>query len=806
MNTGRRASGSGTTPPPSSSSRRRSLKSPPPFGHSVKHGTHSKVKRILKIAVKAVAVRVSPQKVAPVICQLNQGIYVLQIDDMEVDSLLWLQVGCGWICSVDGSGAVTFVVSTEAEAHKSWSLEFDNRRNISQAIASLLTRSYGLIDARRLSRSILSHAKTNAGKKLMNVLDVSVEDLLIGLKSSTGLRQNELLDFIRITASQQSNPPQVVEEIAADVDRLINLRPTVWVKDNLKIIETTDTKERNKNFILAAARGDLKLFQKFLAEGQDLIALHPEIGYTALHAAADFGCTPIVKELLLAGVSSNIRDTRKAQTPLHFAAQSGRTDICRLLLDKGADRSVASSEGLLAFEIAHEYGHVECREILKQVPPEIHHISVTETTSRSISLTWQAPVMTESVYAKIIDYVVEWVPIGDAFVVGNGNTFEMTTNSFTIAGLMPYTGHGFRVYSRSLAGISPPSSRMVPFTTPCEPDAPSPVEIFKVTTNSIQLAWNPPPSTNGRPLDYYQLEVVECDKMGFILSSHDNRTDNALQVHSDRHHGDPNHPESTDDAPGVRRGSVSHGVEDESDDDHDHPVGRRRHRHGKRSFVEQYDESETEGGAASRGTAASQGDRGPNSTGGPNRSYRLLKHKNVESLQRDITGLKPNASYKCRVRCHTELGYSYWSDWCAPVVPSAGVYVLGFNDVGSSDGADPSSRTLTLGWFQPSLTGSRRVTAYEIQKCIVKGPLHKVIHVSMPAFLRKREPSEVATLEYDTVKTGVTGNKLEVEGSLVIYCTVLTLLSVFDTQGCWLGAIIFSVCGPALGLIGLIGR
>jgi hypothetical protein len=197
MNTGRRASGSGTTPPPSSSSRRRSLKSPPPFGHSVKHGTHSKVKRILKIAVKAVAVRVSPQKVAPVICQLNQGIYVLQIDDMEVDSLLWLQVGCGWICSVDGSGAVTFVVSTEAEAHKSWSLEFDNRRNISQAIASLLTRSYGLIDARRLSRSILSHAKTNAGKKLMNVLDVSVEDLLIGLKSSTGLRQNELLDFIR---------------------------------------------------------------------------------------------------------------------------------------------------------------------------------------------------------------------------------------------------------------------------------------------------------------------------------------------------------------------------------------------------------------------------------------------------------------------------------------------------------------------------------------------------------------------------------------------------------------------------------
>jgi hypothetical protein len=751
------------------SSRRRSCKSPP-LATSHKSSHHAKIRRTLKIAVKAVAVRVSPGKVSAVVCQLNQGIYVLQIDEIEADSLLWLQVGCGWICSVDGTGAPTFTVSTEAEAHKSWSLEFDNRRKISQAIASLLTRSYGLTDARRLSRSIHNHAKSNGGKKLLNVLDVGIEDLMIGLKASTGLRQNELLDFIRITASQQSNPPQVVEEIAAEVDRLMNLRPTVWVKDNLKIIETTDTKDRNKNFILAAARGDLKLFQKFLAQGQDLIALHPEIGYTALHAAADFGCTAIVKELLAAGVSPNIRDTRKAQTPLHFAAQSGRTDICRLLLDRNADRSLANSDGKLAFEVANEYGHVECREILKQVPPEIHHISVTETTSRSLSLSWQPPVMAESVYAKIVDYVVEWVPIGDSFVVGNGNTFEMATNSFTIAGLMPYTGHGFRVYSRSLAGISSPSSRLVPFTTPCEPDAPSPVEIFKVTTNSVQLAWNPPPSTNGRPLDYYQLEVVECDKMGFVLGSHDIRTDYTLPSDSEMHAA--TQPETTGNTVGnddkTNRRSIF-GTEEDSDDDHGSGGGQGKaaSRGVRHKYPDPHDELETEVGVASRGTAASQMGRGPNSTGGPNRSYRLLKHKNVDVLQRDITGLKPNASYKCRVRCRTELGYSYWSDWCAPVVPSAGVYVVQFNEVSGAADTDPAARQVRLSWFQPSLTGSRKVSAYEVQKCVVKGPLYGVIHVSMPAFLRKREPSQVSALEFETVKTGLTTNEVDVEGTFV---------------------------------------
>jgi ankyrin repeat protein len=76
------------------------------------------------------------------------------------------------------------------------------------------------------------------------------------------------------------------------------------------------------------------------------------------------------------GISANIRDIKKAQTALHFAAQSGRSEICRLLLEKGADRTLANKKGQLPFQLAAAYGYVECREVLKHPPTPILHITV----------------------------------------------------------------------------------------------------------------------------------------------------------------------------------------------------------------------------------------------------------------------------------------------------------------------------------------------------------------------------------------------------------------------------------------------
>jgi len=66
--------------------------------------------------------------------------------------------------------------------------------------------------------------------------------------------------------------------------------------------------------------------------GQELAAVHSDLKYTALHAAADFGHSEIVKQLIRTGMNVNIRDARKGQTPLHFAGQGGRSEIAYVLV------------------------------------------------------------------------------------------------------------------------------------------------------------------------------------------------------------------------------------------------------------------------------------------------------------------------------------------------------------------------------------------------------------------------------------------------------------------------------------------
>lgn len=105
----------------------------------------------------------------------------------------------------------------------------------------------------------------------------------------------------------------------------------------------------------------MKLFEKFLAEGQELCVLHSDLKYTALHSAADFGSEETLKWLVKTGVNLNVRDGRLGRTPLHYAAGSGRTSIIHMLLDAGADRTLVDYKGRLAYEIADEYGYQEAK-------------------------------------------------------------------------------------------------------------------------------------------------------------------------------------------------------------------------------------------------------------------------------------------------------------------------------------------------------------------------------------------------------------------------------------------------------------
>ena len=105
---------------------------------------------------------------------------------------------------------------------------------------------------------------------------------------------------------------------------------------------------------------------------------------------------------------------------------------------------------------------------------------------------WVPPVVHEDVHSRVIDYVVEWVPVGLSKDVGDGDRFITSDLTFTVHNLLPSTGHGLTIYSRSLAGWSVPSSKIIIFTQPDVPDAPPPVEVHKIAANGLHLAWHPP--------------------------------------------------------------------------------------------------------------------------------------------------------------------------------------------------------------------------------------------------------------------------------------------------------------------------
>lgn len=244
----------------------------------------------------------------------------------------------------------------------------------------MIARSNSLTNARRITHKLQEEAiyYTKRFKPLTNLPDVSIEDLIIALSTTNELKTTEIFEFMKVASSQQSDPPKSLVGIATEVNDMIALRPSLWVKNSLGILNTVDIQMRNDLFIMSSARGDMKTFEKCLASGQELAVVHSELKYTALHAAADFGAQNVVEKLLSCGISPNVRDARFGRTALHFAAQSGRSEIARVLLEKGADRTITCYQGFLPFEVAHDHGHVETREILKQPPPEIQHAQVVK--------------------------------------------------------------------------------------------------------------------------------------------------------------------------------------------------------------------------------------------------------------------------------------------------------------------------------------------------------------------------------------------------------------------------------------------
>jgi hypothetical protein len=177
-----------------------------------------------------------------ILCTLQKDFLVQVSDNCMVDDTKWLKINPGWICAKDTSGSICYQESHEQEANQFWAAEYDNRRRVGGAISQLLAKSHSLTNARRVSgllaRQTESYLKNK--KPLTNLPDVSMEDLIIALSTSTGLKAVEIFEFMKVAASQQSDPPKALGGMAQQINETINLRPSVWVQKDLGVLNTVD--------------------------------------------------------------------------------------------------------------------------------------------------------------------------------------------------------------------------------------------------------------------------------------------------------------------------------------------------------------------------------------------------------------------------------------------------------------------------------------------------------------------------------------------------------------------------------------
>ena len=114
----------------------------------------------------------------------------------------------------------------------------------------------------------------------------------------------------------------------------------------------------------AVFSGNAEIVRKLLAAGAKIDPLD-RVKKNAATYAAGKGCTDCLVALIEAGTAVNAR-LENELTLLMWAAAYGNESAVRLLLSKGADRSLNDSRGKTAENMAREGGHETVSTLLRQ--------------------------------------------------------------------------------------------------------------------------------------------------------------------------------------------------------------------------------------------------------------------------------------------------------------------------------------------------------------------------------------------------------------------------------------------------------
>lgn len=97
------------------------------------------------------------------------------------------------------------------------------------------------------------------------------------------------------------------------------------------------------------------------------------LGYTALHFASRNGHYEVCRFLLESGADCRAQ-THGGATPLHRASYCGHAEIAKLLLDHGADPAAADDDGKTSLHKAAENGHDKLCSLLLEHGPGLRHV------------------------------------------------------------------------------------------------------------------------------------------------------------------------------------------------------------------------------------------------------------------------------------------------------------------------------------------------------------------------------------------------------------------------------------------------